>query len=217
MRLMCALSVLFSLATSAPALAFDEPLSRQHFERGKALARLGKHRESIMEFELAYQANPRASILYNLGHEHRVLAEAGGIEEMRTSAEFYRKYLEMMPNAPDRVEVRTMIADLRARIESAEASARNLPVKELPPPPDKAPVTDAPRSEEPERALPIVPEPGRERDGKVAPKASRKWLWVGIGVGAAVVAGTAIGLGVGLTRDNGAPQTILGNQGATFQ
>src|SRR2546428_12885444 len=117
-------AALFLLAlffVGSVAHANDERLSRQHFERGLALAKLGEHRAAIKEFELAFQANPRPSILYNLAHEPRILAEAGAVDEMRTAVDFYQRYLDAMPNAPDRQQVERYIAELKARIETAEA------------------------------------------------------------------------------------------------
>src|SRR5690242_10764538 len=145
MRHLAVIAVLVLLPSMASGN--DEAVSRQHFERGKALVRLGDHRAAIREFELAYEANPRPSILYNLAHEHQVLAESGAVEEMRKAVDFYNKYLESQPKAPDRRDVEGYVVDLKARIESAEAKARELPVENLPPAAEKAPVKDAPRAE----------------------------------------------------------------------
>src|SRR3989442_13742486 len=110
------LVLLLVAVTPTIARAGDEAVARQHFERGKRLAKLGEHQAAIKEFELAYQAYSRPSILYNLAHEHEVLAEAGALDEMRRAAEFYRKYLAAQPNATDRKDVEFSIAELTARI-----------------------------------------------------------------------------------------------------
>src|SRR5437870_217396 len=94
-------TILFALLVARGAAANDESVSRRHFERGLALAQLGEHRAAIKEFELAFEANPRPSIVYNLAHEHRVLAEAGAVDEMRKAVDFYQLYLDMRPNAPE--------------------------------------------------------------------------------------------------------------------
>src|SRR4051812_38082804 len=110
--------MLVVLVAPVAARASDDAVARQHFERGKALVKLGEHKQAIKEFELAYQEYPRPSILYNLAHEHEVLAEAGAVDEMRRAVEFYEKYLEAQPHATDRKDVEASIAELKARIES---------------------------------------------------------------------------------------------------
>ena len=206
------LALALLLAAPGVARANDVELSKEHFRRGMKLSELGKHTESIREFELAYEANPRPSILYNLAHEHRVLAEAGAIDQMRQSVDFYQRYLMASPKAPDRRPVETMITELKARIETAEATARDSAKSPAPVAPAKPLTPNTAHSDETEAAAAAVSKPAPD-PAKSEKKGVPTWGWVVVGVGAAVVVGGAVGLGVGLSQPAAPPDSTLGGFG----
>src|SRR5207249_4666503 len=92
--------VAFALLLAATtAFGADIPLSRTHYERAVALAKLGEHRGAIDEFEAAFKASPKPGLLYNIAHEYRLVAEAGGVDDMRQAIAYYRRYLGALPDA----------------------------------------------------------------------------------------------------------------------
>src|SRR5688572_28095924 len=113
------------LPLPAFAAATNESVAKEHSARAKALIIVGDLRGAIKEFDLAFRANPKPNYLYNIAELHRRLGEAGAINEMRSAADFFQRYLDAYPNAEDRAQVEARIAELRARIESAEAAARD--------------------------------------------------------------------------------------------
>ena len=217
--------LLFAFATllwaTGSARANDVALSKEHFKRAIKLAELGKHAEAIREFELAYEANPRPSMLYNIAHEHKALAAAGAIEEMRLSVDFYQRYLMAVPRAPDRKEVEAMVIELKANIATAEAESRNTAMKRPSPPM----ATTTPRATSP--AAPAAGDgAGPSTDTRAAelnalppqnpppaPAPAHKmplWGWGLVGAGAGVVVVGAVGLGIGLSQQPREPGVRAG-------
>lgn len=187
-----ALLTLLLLSSQTLAYAIDDPQARKHYERALSLVKLGDHAGAIRELELSYKANPRPNRLYDIAEQHRILAEAGALDQMRLSLDFFERYLKEKPDASDRAEVQSRIVELRARIASAEAAAREVRPKPIVP---EAAVSPAP------------PPPSMEVKEK---RPTPTWVWVVTGVGAAVVVGGAIGLGVGLTQGSSAPDASNG-------
>lgn len=207
-----ALAIIAACMISAgDAAAFDEPLSRRYFNRAIALAREGNHRAAIAEFERAYEANPRPSIVYNLAHEHRILGEGGRVDDLRLAVSLYGRYLVLQPNATDRARVERLIVDLKERIASAEFVDRmTRPETPVPDPPRQSQVDLAPTP----ASAPATDRASSTSTGPRAPRARALW-WV-LGASMAVVAGVSIGLAVGLTRNPGEPETTLGLIGAMY-
>ena len=195
------LTAILVLALPATSLG-NEPTARRHYERAKLLVKLGDHRGAIRELELSYKADPRPNRLYDLAQQHRILAETGSLDELRISLNFFERYLKERPNAEDRREVEEALADLRSRIASAEAAARDTSTRPGPEPAleSKTPTTDVPRSE-----VPLIPAPDEKPPETKVPA----WGWALVGVGSAVVVGGAIGLGFGLSQNVGPPSTTL--------
>lgn len=192
-----------ALTVPATALGNDVPLSKAHFKRAMKLAGQGQHEASIREFELAYEANPRPSILFNIAHEYRELARRGSIEAARKSIDFYQRYLMVVPDASDRPAVETSVADLRVQVRAAEAES-------------------ASREREPE----VPPTATTPPPGVVAPDnpstsgattTRRVWPWVAVGLGVVAVVGGAIGLGFAFAGSQTGPDKSLGGMDAVFQ
>lgn len=198
------LALLLLLFAASTAQAADEVISRQHYERGRALVKLGDHRGAIREFEQAYQANPKPNLLYNIAQQHRILSEAGALEEMRLSVDFFERYLREKPNAEDRAQVEGHIDDLKKRIASAQAAQQDTGVQ------------PAGRSTVPVEAVtPPAAPPAPAQSAAPAKKGMPGWAWAVIGVGAAVVVGGAVGVGVALSQD-ALPGSGLGDSGVRF-
>lgn len=194
---------LLLVVACAPAFG-DTATGKKHFERARAFVRLGDHESAIREFELAYQADPRPNILYNIAQQHRILAQTGSLAELRASVAFFERYLKEKPGADDRAQVESYLLDLRSRIASAEAAAVDTSARTAADPTGvKVPTTDSPRSELPATATDTA---STHAEGRRVPT----WGWVLIGAGALVVVGGAVGLGLWLSAPPELPATTLG-------
>lgn len=102
--------VALGLVLSRPVLAADpDPtaIARQHFERGYAAVQRGEVDVAVAEFERAYAASPKPSVLFNLGQAY---ASAGRAVE---AVETLGRYLELAGDA--------VPAERRALVESLVA------------------------------------------------------------------------------------------------
>lgn len=102
---------------AAPALADRPPreVAREHFDRGQTLYNLGKLDEAIAEFEGAYELDADPAYLFNLAQAHRLRGNHP------RALFFYRRYLDLSPDAPNRAEVQERIAALEAEHRAAAA------------------------------------------------------------------------------------------------
>src|SRR6476619_1238802 len=100
MALRSRLVVLVGLLMLVPLAARgNHEAARAHYEKGQALYALEKWDEAIAEFETSFKEEQHADILYNIAQAHR---QAGRLEE---AARFYRRYLDLVPDAADRAKV----------------------------------------------------------------------------------------------------------------
>jgi tetratricopeptide (TPR) repeat protein len=91
-------------------LAMDQE-AREHFQLGRTFYDAGRFQQAAEEFEAAYRLSGRPQLLYNLYVAHR---DAGELDQAIVSL---RAYLEKVPDAPDRV-------NLKARLQSLEQQAQ---------------------------------------------------------------------------------------------
>lgn len=113
--LFCIAILLFAAGNSAGAESVSRE-AQKHMNRGMAAAEIAKspagYEEAIREFEQAVSLAPGWSASYfNLGC---VQKEAGKHQEALSN---YRKYLELVPNAPDAEQVQTEIDQLEYKLE----------------------------------------------------------------------------------------------------
>jgi tetratricopeptide (TPR) repeat protein len=153
---------------------------------GMAHRRAGEYPEAIADFARGYELSGQPNFLFLLGEVQR---EAGMTREAIAS---YRRYLELLPDAPDR----QLVLD---QIEGLQQEPR------VPRPVMKVPVqpkagggqgTLAPRFQEELPAPPgALARPAAGPEPRV-PLYRRPILWIAIG--AAAAGGLALGLGLGL-------------------
>jgi tetratricopeptide (TPR) repeat protein len=123
MRAALAILLSSSLAWAAPSVK-----ARAAFQRGMSLYAIEHWDEAIHEFELGFVEEPAPSFLYNIAQAHK---RAGRRDR---AADYYQKYLELRPDAPDRAEVTRWIEELRPRVIS---DLQPPTVVVVPPPPSK--------------------------------------------------------------------------------
>src|SRR5262245_10215929 len=95
----------------------DEALqqAKLHFEAGKNAYNAGDYQTSIREFKAAEMLRPSPILSYNIGLANEKLARP------RVAAKYYRRYLEQMPNAPNRAEVEQRLAAAEQQIAAQPA------------------------------------------------------------------------------------------------
>jgi hypothetical protein len=81
--------------------------ARQHFQSGKQLFDAGDFRGAIREFEAANKLAPAPLLLFNIGLAYERLGEAG------PALQYFKAYLEQMPNASNRSLVEIKIDRLQ--------------------------------------------------------------------------------------------------------
>lgn len=100
-------------AAAEPELSAEEARARDAearglFQAGRASFDAGRYQSALDYFERAYELSPRAQLLYNIGQA----ADRMRLDT-RTLAAF-EKYLEELPEAPNRTEVENRVRALRA-------------------------------------------------------------------------------------------------------
>ena len=165
------LAAAFVLALSSSTASADKEKSRDFYKRGMANYVLEKWDLSIVDFEAGFQEEPEPAFLYNIAQAHK---KAG---RPREAVSYFRKYLELAPEAKDRGEVEQTVAQLNREIESA-------------PPPIKEVV--------PEPAKPVAAVPGEAISGEPpAPEVKKRRAWpivVGVAAGVVLLAGAGVGI-----------------------
>jgi tetratricopeptide (TPR) repeat protein len=187
-----ALMMALVLTDARPATGEDKAKARQAYRRGAQHYDLGEYREALANFKEAYREYEEPTFLFNIAQCHRQL------NEHELAIRFYRTYLNRLPGAPNREEVRTTIAKLELTM-AEEKAAKSAPPQGTMPAPEAGhaaapePAVAAP-SPAPAASVEVVAAPPRK-----TPVYKKWWLWTTIGV--VVAAGVGVGLGVGLTRD----------------
>ena len=128
-RLALALALALAAAPTAAALADPSPppapspppppsprdAARARFDRGQVLYNLGKLDDAIAEFEAAYELDADPAYLFNLAQAHRLRGNRP------RAIFFYRRYLDLSRDAPNRAEIQERITALEAEHRAAAA------------------------------------------------------------------------------------------------
>jgi hypothetical protein len=144
----------------APAVVRAQPAdtvteARQRFQTGKQLFDAGDYRGAIREFEAANKLAPAPLLLFNIGLAHERLGEAA------PALQYFKAYLEQMPNASNRSLVELKIARLENELAGGgQPPGTGVPAGQ-PAPIAPAPVAPAPsvstQATVPGGAAPVAP------------------------------------------------------------
>jgi tetratricopeptide (TPR) repeat protein len=176
---LCPLVVLLPSTASAQrrraaATASPQEEARELYKKGMTHYEIGEFDAAIDAFKRAYQLTSAPGLLFNIAQVYRMK------KDPEQAVYFYRTYLRLMPDAPNRADVEVLIAENQALVDAeherqrAAAAAAAAAVAAAPPPP--------------------APLPPRPRPWK-------RELWIGTGIAALGVGalGAAIGLGLRAT------------------
>ena len=151
---------------------------------------LAEFDQALTDATQAYKLDPVPAILFNLGQCHRAL------RHWDKAAFFFRRYLDKLPNAPNRRLASELLAEADARA-NAQGVAASRPTA-LPSPPSSEVLVLAPASEAPQKQLqgsfgPAVPPAAIGVEGRASAPAARHSHLLGIGLlaGGILAAGVA--------------------------
>jgi Tfp pilus assembly protein PilF len=133
--------------------------ARRHFLAGKRAFEAKRYSVALKEFETGYAIDPRPGFLLNMGHAARRMGE------LRRARDYYLKFLESDPPAPERRSTIALVVELDRQLAAAPASGSHAqaapePAAVTPPPPAVAPppveTAAAVSAVEPAPAMPAV-------------------------------------------------------------
>jgi tetratricopeptide (TPR) repeat protein len=143
---------------AVPVRADDNAAAaRDHFQRGSKAFDLGVYDEAITEYNLAYRLRDEPALLYNLAQAHRLAGHAAD------ALRFYKIYLTKVPNAANRRECETKIAELQKLVDQQKRTQQSLP-------PDQA-IKSPGAPGEPAHAEPAPVAPGGPAEKGLPPSA----------------------------------------------
>jgi tetratricopeptide (TPR) repeat protein len=184
-------ALILLLAPLAPVARAEDnkQVAKQAYLEGQRLFELGEYQKALDSFKRAYLAFDDPAFLFNLGQCYRMLDNK--VDAVRS----YKQFLRKVPDAPNRVAIEKIVADLEAAIEQ-DRLARSRPPEGVQAPNGEGGAA-AGTSAGASGALTATATRPSERQ-----PAYKKW-WVWTIVGGVVVAGVAVGLGVGLASRSG--------------
>jgi tetratricopeptide (TPR) repeat protein len=105
------LAIALGIAASAPARGSDDDeIARAHFATGLSYYDTGRWEPAAREFLEAYRLAPRPALLYNIARTYEKLDDPG------RATIYYRRYLEVSPQAPERAQVVGTLEKLAGRV-----------------------------------------------------------------------------------------------------
>lgn len=157
-------------AIAKPKVSDKDAAAKAAYEEATKAYNLGKFDKAIEAYERAYDLKPDPVFLFNIAQSHN---KAGRPEK---ALEYYRRYLNDAPTAPNHGEVTEIVAELEKQIAPKPqiTALETYPVEVASEPAPKG----------------FVAKPER------APISKKTWFIIAGVAGGAVVLGTAIGLGV---------------------
>lgn len=185
--------------------------AQRHWTAGMAHFQLEEWDDAIKEWEAGFRLKPVPQFLYNIAQAYRQS------KRYDKALSFYRKYLRMAPDAPNRAEVEGHIQSLEKVVAEQQKATSSPPVQPMPTTP--APTTATPtQPAAPAQPHAPVAEPARPTEPAPAPAATpaaasvgltarapekkpvthKAWFWGVVGgavavVAAAVVVGVVVG------------------------
>ncbi len=94
------------LETPAEEAPAEHPKAQGAYEAGVGHFEAGRYADAIREFNKAYRADPNPVLVFNMARAFEEL------KEYASAIEFYRRYLEMSPDAEDRAAVEDALRTL---------------------------------------------------------------------------------------------------------
>ena len=181
------LALALALPGAASAQGLSDGQAKEAYQRGAQAYAKHQYSAAASAFEEGYRLKPHPAFLFNLALSHRAMGQP------QQAIGYYERYLEMLPNAPDRPQVEAAIADERRKLPATAIATRKT-----------APVEPTVQSAGGTAAVGGLTASGRDSGTTERTPIYRKW-WFWAAGGAVVIAAVGIGLGVGLQPGTVAP------------
>jgi len=130
------------LLAGPPGRADEVSEAREHYKKGTKAFELGAFQEAVAEYAAAYRLRDDPALLYNLAQSNRLANHP--LEALR----LYRMFLLKTPNASNREEVESKIAELRKLVEQQQTTPNPPLDARQAPPPSGPTVTQPPTPEQ---------------------------------------------------------------------
>ncbi|HEY2902017.1 MAG TPA: tetratricopeptide repeat protein [Polyangia bacterium] len=151
-----------------PSAASEATQADQHartlFNRAEINFNLGRFREAMADYQLAYQTEPLPGFVFNIAQCYR------NLDDYDRASFFFRRYLALDRLSPRRAQVEALISEMEARKKTAGDPRRALPD-----------VRQPPTAAEPQISLGAAPIGGAagvdDRPGALR----RWWFWATVG------------------------------------
>jgi iron complex outermembrane receptor protein len=216
--------LLLLCAGAVHAQAADDDAAKAHslFDKGMAHFHLEEYPQAIEKWEEGFRVKPVPEFLYNIAQAYRLSKQPD------KAIAFYKKYLRMKPDAPNRAEVERHLKTLGRIVNEQDRAAAAPPTSTIQPghpgsegevnkepAPEPAATPTPPPSEPtatPPTSAPTQTAPGADltaRPQTEKPLVKKPWFWAVVAGSAAAVA-LGVGLGVGLTRSPSDPMPTFG-------
>ena len=159
--------------------------ARDHYEKGLTHYNLGEFDPAVEEFKKAYELSNAPGLLFNIAQVYRAK------EDYKQALYFYRTFLRLQPEAPNRADVEARIADLERMVAEKQKLQEAPPKETLPPNGEAKPEVQAPPP-------PMQSAPPVQRKDTGEPESGKTYEIAGLvtaGVGVALL-GTGIAFGL---------------------
>src|SRR4051812_48647104 len=187
-------------ATAAPAATAPAPAApagddaamaqaKTHFETGRNAYNAGDYVTAIREFKAAEQLRPSPILDYNIGLANEKLGKR------RVAVKYYKRYLELQPNAANKAEVEGKVSALEAEIAQQPSPAATAQPGGTAPQPGAQAETAADMPPVDPNAQPGAAQPGYDPYASTAPPGApvaakpakkKSYWWIGLIIGGAV-------------------------------
>ena len=112
--------VLLALVAGGAFADDNKQEAKKHFKLAEQHYKLGRFKDALKEYSIAYELAPLAGFLFNIGQCHRLL---GNHER---AVFFYEGYLREKPNARNRKAVMKLIAESKKELDKQTAEQKRL-------------------------------------------------------------------------------------------
>jgi tetratricopeptide (TPR) repeat protein len=167
--------------------------ARELYKKGMTHYELGAFDDAIVEFKRAYELTSAPGLLFNIAQVYRMKKDA------EQAVYFYRTYLRLIPDAPNRADVEALIVENQAIVDANKARQRAAA---------EAAAAAAAAAAPAAPVLVTAPPPAEP------PPPKRSWrveLWSGVGLAALGVGALAAGVGLGARSSSDAKQISNAN------
>jgi tetratricopeptide (TPR) repeat protein len=97
------------------ALDAQKLRARELYQRGMASFAVDHLEQAIADFEAAFLIDPLPDLLYDIGQAHKKA------KRPEKAIDYYQRYLDLRPDAPDRADVEKAIGEAKAAIAARDA------------------------------------------------------------------------------------------------